>query len=44
MTCFRVSKAYLKRLLSSLCLRIPIENSIVLREGFLGLNRFIYLS
>jgi hypothetical protein len=36
LTCFSVSRAYLKGLLVSVIVRIPVENFIVLREGLLG--------
>jgi len=39
-----ISKAYLKELLGSVSLRIPVENSIVLRECLLGINIYMYLS
>jgi hypothetical protein len=44
LTCFRIFRAYLKGLLSSVSLRIPVENSSVLRESLLGINIYMYLS
>jgi len=44
LTCIRVSRAYLKRLLGSVSYRISVENSSVLREDCLGLNCYMYFS
>jgi hypothetical protein len=44
LTCFRIFRAYLKRLLGSFSLRIFVENSSMLREGLLGINIYMYLS
>jgi hypothetical protein len=44
LTYFKVFIAYLKGLLGSVFLRIPVKNFIVLREDYLGLNRFMYFS
>jgi hypothetical protein len=43
LTWFRISKAYLKGLLGSVSLRIPVENSSVLREDYLGINCYMFL-
>jgi len=40
----RISEVYLKGLLGIVSLGIPVENFIVLREGLLGINVYMYLS
>jgi hypothetical protein len=44
MAYFRVSRTCLKGLLGNVSSRILVENSIVLREGLLGINVYMYLS
>jgi hypothetical protein len=43
LTCFRVSRAYLKGVLGNVSLRILVDNFILLRENLLGINVYMYL-
>jgi hypothetical protein len=38
LACFMISRAYLNGLIDSVCLRIPVDNSSVLKEGLLGIK------
>jgi hypothetical protein len=44
LTCFKIYIAYLKGLIGSVIVIIPIENSSVLREEYLGINIYMYFS
>jgi len=44
LTSFKIFRAYLKGLLGSVIVRIPLENYSLLREDYLGINVYMYFS
>jgi hypothetical protein len=44
LTYFRIFRTNLNGLLGSVSLRIPVENFSVLKEYYLGVNKFMYFS